>query len=101
MSSANRVGIQGFYSGDFEGDVSITIYRFSSSEAASSTLDEAASFAEDRSGSTVSQQNGEVHWLTHTESEMSVFMWRKDVWLFIVYAPTETLRNQAVEDLSY
>jgi hypothetical protein len=101
-TSADSIGVVGFYFGDFfEGEIVIGIYRFSSSGAASSYLDEAASIWRDRSGSTMSQEIGEVHWCTHTESGWSIFGWRKGVWLFLVTAPTETLRNQVVEELSF
>jgi hypothetical protein len=106
ISTSDYIGVQGFYRGDFEGEIYITIQRCSSSDVASSTLDEVISQAMDLSGSTVSQQTGEVHWLTHTGSvigddEWSIFMWRKGAWIFSVWAPTETLRNQVVEDLSF
>lgn len=86
---------------DYEGEIQIIISKCTSSGAASSYLDYGISYWEDYDGSHMSVDAGEQHWFTFTGSWTSVFAWRKGVWVFIVFAPTETLRNQVVEGLSF
>ncbi|MEE9164625.1 MAG: hypothetical protein V3U17_07550 [Thermoplasmata archaeon] len=87
--------------GTYDGGIEIEITLWSSSGNAASYLDGVAEFWRDSSGSTVSQQIGEVHWFTHNEGGLSIFGWRKGVWTFEIYAPDETMRNQVVEGLTF
>jgi hypothetical protein len=86
---------------DYERGIQIIISRCTSSSAASAYLDSGLAYWEDQSGSLASVDSGEQHWFTFTGSGTSVFAWRKGVWVFVVFAPTETLRNQVVESLSF
>ncbi|MEE9163609.1 MAG: hypothetical protein V3U17_02285 [Thermoplasmata archaeon] len=96
-SSDDKLSAMGFYGGGFR----IIISRFSSEGAASSEVDASISFAEDTPGSMTSVHAGEQHWLTFTGGGTSIFLWRKGVWLFLVSAPDEALRNQVVEELPF
>lgn len=40
-------------------------------------------------------------WFIKTESGQSMFVWRKGEWVFEVYAPTESLRDEAVQGLRF
>jgi hypothetical protein len=94
---ADRISV----TGDYEGGIQIIISKCTSSGAASSYLNQGLSYWEDRSGSCKSVDASEQHWFTFTGGGTSVFAWRKGVWVFVVFAPTETLRNQIVEEMSF
>lgn len=87
--------------GDYGGGIQIQIARFASSGAASSELDAGISFWEARSGSMTSVNVGEQHWFTATGGGTTVFGWQKGVWIFLVFAPNEALRNQVAEELPF
>ncbi|MEE9181092.1 MAG: hypothetical protein V3U33_00790 [candidate division NC10 bacterium] len=87
--------------GDYGGGIQIQIAKYASSGAATTELDAGILIWGSRSGSMTSVNAGEQHWFTHTESGQSVFAWRKDVWVFIVFAPDEALRNQVAGELAF
>ena len=85
--------------GIYEGDIRIEITRFDLVGDATGYVDD---LYEDLSGGSMAHvSTGDQHWFTHSVSAQSVFVWRKGIWVFEVSAPTETLRNNVVEELNF
>ena len=86
--------------GSYEGEITIGIQRWSSSGAAASLLDLNISNAKD-AADLASASADEQHWIAATWGAFSMFVWRKDVWVFSVFAPDAALRNQVVQELAF
>ena len=87
--------------GTYDGDIFIEVTRFVSSGEASSYVNEYLSVVEGRSGSRTSVSGADQHWFAFTGSGESIFTWRKGIWVFVVIAPSESLRNQVASEFSY
>ncbi len=87
--------------GIYDGGITVAAARWSSPGAAAAQLEIFKMTFEDGADSFASASVGEQHWFTATSPEGSVFLWRKGVWLFLVQAPDEALRNQVVEELPF
>ncbi len=87
--------------GDYGGGIQIQIAKYASSGAAATELDAGILIWGDQAGSMTSVKAGEQHWFTFTGGGQSVFAWRKDVWVFIVFADDEALRNQVAGELPF
>ncbi len=87
--------------GHYEGGILIEILRFSTSAGAAARMDEGISAMENSTLSFASGNESEEHWFATTGSGLSAFTWRKGVWIFLVRAPNEALRNQVVEELPF
>jgi len=87
--------------GTYDGDIFIEVTRFVSSGDASSYLNSILSDFEGQSGSRTSVSAADQHWFAFTGSGESIFTWRKGIWVFVVIAPSESLRNQVANELQY
>ena len=87
--------------GDYEGGIQIQIARHASVGDASASIDAGISFWEDRSSSMTSVSAGEQHWFAAVGGGTTVFGWQKGVWVFLVFAPNEALRNQVAGELPF
>jgi len=87
--------------GTYDGDIFIEVTRFVSSGDASSYLNSILSDFEGQSGSRTSVSAADQHWFAFSGSGESIFTWRKGIWVFVVIAPSESLRNQVASELPY
>ena len=87
--------------GTYDGDISIEVTRFTSSADASSYVNSFLSNIEGRSGSRTSVSTADQHWFAFTGSGESIFTWRKGIWVFTVFAPSESVRNQVASEFPY
>lgn len=90
--------------GTYQGDIQIEITRFISVEDAWGYInylyDGLMGTGVWLEGEGV-MTTGDKCWFIRTVSDQSVIVWRKDVWVFEVYAPTSTLRDDAVQGLNF
>ena len=87
--------------GTYDEGIFIEVTRFTSSEGASAYLNSILSDFEGRSGSRTSVSAADRHWFAFTGSAESIFTWRKGIWVFVVFAESESLRNQVASEFPY
>jgi hypothetical protein len=87
---------------DYEGGIHIEITRFNSAGDAQSYVSDGDDTYSTLSGSHLSASSGEKQWFTHNGGgESSVFVWRKGVWVFEIYAPDADMVKQVAEEFPY
>lgn len=92
--------------GLYQGGIEVIIVRFSSSVAAADALGGLVALLvearPENDTSPFTSVAGHVqHWFTLTTTETSWFAWRKGVWVFLIMAPDEAVRNQVVQELPF
>lgn len=87
---------------DYEGGIHIEITRFNSAGDAQLYVSDGADAYATISGNLASFSSGGKQWFTHSGGgEDSVFVWRKGVWVFEIYAPNADMVKQVAEGFPY
>lgn len=88
--------------GIYEEDVLIGITRFKTAGDAITYVENGyESLSGDTTARVYSDYDLGEHWFTQTVSDESLFVWRRGLWVFEVYAPTEAIRNEVVQELDF
>jgi len=86
----------------YEGGIRIVVTRFDSTSAAQQLIYNGENYFSAMSGKHVSVNSGDKQWFTHNGGgEDSVFVWRKGVWVFEIYAPNADMVKQVAEEFPY